>query len=245
MTTLLTWLWSQPKARYVYTADDVNVWARMVRHHVPAGTRIACATTMPEGIDADVDILTPPPFMAIDNPSWSSKLGLPQCYRRLTAFAPDAADWIGSERFVWMDMDSVILGDLSWLTSLSEQVDFAMFRGTSGRRPYNGSLVIHRCGTRPQLFERFSERRARRASQEFIGSDQAWISKCLGWGERTVADDEGVYAWSGNFQQWTRRNGRRPPPNASVVFFPGEAKPAELANNHRWIEQARRCEYTA
>lgn len=220
MLTVMTWLWSQPGGRATYTPHHVHIWADMVRRNLSMPHRLAVVTD----IDADygdIEIIPPPrEFENVRIPTWGD--AFPQCLRRIAMFAPDAGARFGN-RFVSMDMDCVISGPLDPLFDRSE--DFVMYRGTNAARPYNGSMVMMTAGARPQVYTEFSPEGAVEAGKRYIGSDQAWISHCLGRGEATWGPEHGVI-WYG---------GQR---NAAVVekrimFFPGTPKPWTLAQEGR------------
>lgn len=214
MITIFCWYWTQPSGRTRYTPFHVNLWAAKVRQNLTIPARIACVTHEPEGIDGSIEIIRPPrEFENVRIPTWGEKY--PQCLRRLVMFRPDAAEWFG-ERFVSMDMDAVILGNLDSL--FTEDVDFRMYKGTASDRPYNGSMIMMRAGARPHVYADFTPEKAAEAGERFVGSDQAWISHILGWGERTWGPDDGVYWWS----EWRRKKITAEP---KIVFFPGKPKP--------------------
>src|SRR5690606_10463870 len=101
--------WSQPVGKTTYTRDHVLIWADMVRRNLSMPHRIACVTDLVDELPG-VEIIAPPrEFEAVRIPTWGS--GRPQCLRRLTMFAPDAAKVFG-ERFVCMDLDSIVGGPL-------------------------------------------------------------------------------------------------------------------------------------
>ena len=226
MLQIVTWLWAQPNGRTAYCAEHVNVWADSVRRNLSLDHEIACVTDMPEGIDASVRIIPPPrDFEGITLPTWDIHAGkqLPQCLRRIAMFAPDAADTFG-ERFVSMDLDSVIAEPLDPL--FDRPHDFMMYRGTSGARPYNGSMVMMTAGCRSQVYTEFTPERAVEAGQKFVGSDQAWISHILGWGEATWGPEDGV-VWWGSSHNYAA-------PEWNLMFFPGTPKPWELMSDD-WV----------
>jgi len=100
-----------------------------------------------------------------------------------------------------------------------------MFKGTSGRRPYNGSLVMLDAGARPQVFTEFTAEKALESGKKYIGSDQAWISHCLGWGEKTLFEAEGVVSYNNSFVSKNGGYGKyKHPQNICMVFFPGTTK---------------------
>lgn len=222
MITVLTWLWKQAKSRAHYDATSVNVWASMVRRNISIPHRIACVTDMPEGIDFDIDIISPPgDFLDITNSKWTN--GRPQCYRRLSMFRRDAAEIFG-DRFVCMDLDCVIGDNLDPLFDRPD--DLVLFKGTVENRPYNGSMMLIQAGCRPQVFESFDQAGAQEASQLFVGSDQSWLAHCLGPDEKTWDEQDRVFWFGSRYRIMTRRNKSIP----RVLFFPGKIKPWDVKN---------------
>lgn len=223
MLTIITWYWQQPDGRAKYTAFDVNFWAAKVRQNLTIPHRIACVTRHTEGIDRSIDIITPPTdFEHVRIPTWGEHL--PQCLRRLAMFRPDAERIFG-KRFVCMDLDSLPCGPLDPL--FEEDVDFRICRGTSSERPYNGSMIQMEAGSRPQVYNHFTPEGAAEAGRKFVGSDQAWISHILGWGERTWSAEHGVHFWPKALQ--SDEQDRR------VVFFAGRVKPRQAAERNEWV----------
>lgn len=229
MINIMCWLWQQPKTRTQYTAEHVNAWARMVSDNLTIPHRLSCVTDMPEGIEIDT-IPLPDDFADVDNDRWPASRGLPQCYRRLSMFAPDAAERFG-ERFVSMDLDCVVAGNMDSLFDRDD--DFVMYEGTSPKRPYNGSLMMMNAGARTAVYERFTEAGAKAASRVYVGSDQAWIAYALGWLEATWGEDDGVYFWQGGLQKRMVHD-KPPPENIRLLFFPG-AKIKPWHSDNRWI----------
>lgn len=232
MITVLTWFWAQPGGRTRYEPWHVNVWADMVRRNLAMPHRIACVTDTPKGLDPRIAVIEPPrDFELVRIPSW--KEHRPQCLRRLAMFAPEAGAIFG-EHFVCMDLDCVVTGPLD---PLFTGHDFRIFKGTSPGRPYNGSMMMLRAGARPRVYTEFSPAGAVQAGQRFVGSDQAWISHCLGPKEATWGPGDGVH-WFGS----GKARG-----DARVLFFPGNEKPwnahgaSEVAAHYRRDPQPGRC----
>jgi hypothetical protein len=101
---------------------------------------------------------------------------------------------IFGKRFVCMDLDCVITGNLDPLFDVPD--DFKIFHGTGGGRPYNGSMILMTAGARSQVYEQFNQEAAVEAGNKFLGSDQAWISQVLGPDEATWGPADGVsLAW--------------------------------------------------
>ena len=219
---IMTWLWRQPGSRCEYNAEHVNTWAAMVSRNLTIPHRLACVTDMPEGIEIDT-IPLPQEFDRINSAAWDSKHGLPQCYRRLVMFSPDAERIFGARRFVSMDLDCVVSGNIDHLFQRDD--GFVMFRGTAAKRPYNGSMLMMTAGSRPQVYQRMVDNPGavvRDAQSRYLGSDQAVISHILGPDEAVWDKDDGVYFWSPRFK---RDHKGRPPTNMCLLFFPGNPKP--------------------
>lgn len=219
MIRVLAWYWVQPGGRTQYAPHHVNIWAGMIRRHLKMPHTIACVTDVPEGLDPSIEIIAPPAdFTDWRIPTWGA--GRPQCLRRIAMFAPDAGERFG-ERFVCMDIDCVISGPLDPL--FVDNADFKIFRGTAAGRPYNGSMMMLRAGARPQVYTKFTPEGAAEAGRQFVGSDQAWISHCLGPNEATWGPADGV--------EWWARHKRQYPASTRIVFFPGEVKPWEIKDH--------------
>jgi hypothetical protein len=230
--TVLTWLWAQPGGRTKFTAEHVNIWADMVRRNLAMPHRIACVTATPEGIDPGVRIIAPPgDFEDVLSKHWGGSR--PNCYRRLSMFRRDAGKLFG-QRFVCMDLDCVIGGALDPLFDRPDE--FVIFKGTAPERPYNGSMMLIRAGCRPQVFENFDQRGADKSGAKFVGSDQAWLAHCLGWGEATWDESDGVWFFGKRYLAEVKKAQPR------VLFFPGKRKPWELAPVFPFMKRNYRIE---
>jgi hypothetical protein len=250
--TCLSWLWSQDRTIYRYTAEDVNTWASMVSRHLTLPHRLACVTNTPKGIDSSVEIL-PLPEIAVSSSRWPSSKGLPQCFRRLDLWRADAAKTYG-ERIVSMDLDCVVTGSLDSLFDRPD--DVVMCQGKAGKAFYNGSMLLLKAGARPEVFERISQQEIAVATERHLGSDQAWIGHVLGPNEATWTENDGVYRYS--VQQFpapvkNRHNfaysrkalplqelNPKPPENMRILFFAGAYKPRDLKSSYPFIERAYR-----
>ncbi|MGE0724814.1 MAG: hypothetical protein AB7O45_10585 [Alphaproteobacteria bacterium] len=230
MLTVVCWKWRQPGYRQVYTAEHVNVLGRMIERHLEIEHELVCVTDDPAGIDGHIRIV---PLWAehgdVANPS--SPEG-PSCYRRLRMFEPGAAAWLG-ERILSIDLDMVITGPLAPLVDRAE--DFVAMGDTARSTAYNGSLILLRAGSRPQVWEQFDAAASPAATRaaRMVGSDQAWISHVLGPGEATWSKADGVYSFRNDLSR-----SRGPlPEGALVVNFHGHWKPwhGAVQADHRWV----------
>lgn len=149
------------------------------------------------------------------------------CYRRLIQFKHQIAD-----RWMMLDLDCVITGDLVPLVRELEQYDFAMNRYcfTNARRQYyNGALQWH-TGARPEVWDKFlgePNAEAIERDPELVGTDQAWISHVLGPNEKTVDTRNGVYDAS--------QIKRKLPDDARIVFFHGARDPSQC--KFPWVKE--------
>jgi hypothetical protein len=217
--SVVCWRWPTPLGyRSTFGPQTVNVLRRMVARHYPHPHRFLCVTDDAKGIDPEVEIV-PDWRDYADLPSASGGRN-PSCYRRLRAFHPDIGSVFG-ERFVSLDLDTVIVRDMTPVWDRSE--DFVIWGDTNPRTFYNGSMFLMNAGARPHVWQTFdpqvSPARARAAGH--FGSDQGWISHCLGPNETKWSRADGVYS----FKSHLVMNIRMLPADARIVFFHGDLDP--------------------
>ena len=230
--TVVCWKWKpQPDYRSQFGPETVNVLKNMVARHYRRPHDFVCVTDDPEGIDRSIRIV---PLWKdhADIPNPTSRRN-PSCYRRLRAFSAEAADLFGP-RFVSLDLDCVITGDLEPLWDRPEE--FVIWGDTARRTPYNGGMFLLTAGSRRRVWDEFDPdcSPALTRSLGMIGSDQAWIAACLGPGEPRWTIDDGVYS----FNNHIRRCGGKLPANARIVFFHGRADPwqTEVQSQYPWVK---------
>lgn len=223
----------QPAEKYrsKFGPETVNTMRRMIARHYHQPHRFLCVTDQPDGIDPEVEIVPAwNDFADLPSPSGGRN---PSCYRRLRYFSPDVAPVLGS-RIVSLDLDTVILDDVTPLFDRPE--DFVIWGDTNPRTFYNGGLWLMTAGARAQVWTEFdpetSPQLARRAGH--FGSDQGWISYCLGPNEAKWTTRDGVYSYRNAV-----RSMRRPPDGARLVSFHGEYDPwDESVQKHSpWIRE--------
>lgn len=217
---VVCWLW-KPVERYrsLFGAEHVNTFRNMVERHLHIPHEVVCITDIPDGIDPRVRIV----------PLWDDYASVPSphggvspaCYRRLKAFAPEMRDII-APRFVSMDLDVAIVGDITPLLTRTE--DFIIWGSVLRTTPYNGSMWMMDAGARSQIWTEFDPVTVPKLTRKagYHGSDQAWISYKLGKGEaQWTPQSDGVYA----FRSDLKRRGYRLPEDARIVFFQGHNDP--------------------
>jgi len=125
-------------------------------------------------------------------------------------------------RFVSMDLDVVIVDDITGL--LSRKEDFIIWGSVLRTTPYNGSMWMMDAGARKEVWDDFdpitSPIKTRKVN--LYGSDQAWFCYRLGKHEKQwTPEDHGVYAWRSDI----KKNAYELPHNAKIVFFNGHNDP--------------------
>ena len=234
MIQVVTFLWNDENYRFNglfrYGADHVNRWALAVRRNLTIEHEIVCITDGVGGLDPSIRVI----------PLWDDLRDMGGCYTRLRAFSPDMKDIIGP-RFVWMDVDCVITGNLDPLFSRTE--DFVIWSNGYSGNPYCGSMVMMDAGARRCVWDDFGPDCPDLASR-YVGTDQAWIAHRLGDGEATWTQKDGVLSRYdvGILNGMTRKSFKlRPKPlrdNAKIVFFHGPVDPSlpEIQENLPWIK---------
>jgi hypothetical protein len=221
--SIVTWKWTPaPGYRSTFGPQTVNVLRRMVARHYPEPHRFLCVTDDAKGLDPEVEVIPAwNDFAAVPAPSGRRN---PSCYRRLRAFHPEIGATFGP-RFVSLDLDLVITGDLRPLWHRREP--FIIWGDTNPRTYYNGSMFLMDAGARPQVWTTFHPKKSpmqARVAGHF-GSDQGWISFCLGPHEAKWTQADGVYSFRNHLHGETAAPSQQLPANATVVIFHGHRDP--------------------
>ncbi len=232
VNTVATFKWTpMPGYRSEFTAAAVNTLKAMTDRHYRSPHEFVCVTDDARGLDPSIRVV----------PLWQDHATVPapqggknpSCYRRLKVFSREIEAVLG-KRFVVMDLDMLITGDLAPLWDRPE--DFVMTGDTNPKTHYNGSMILLTAGTRAKVWETFdpltSPRLAAKAGH--YGSDQAWISYCLGKGEAIWTRTEGVYS----FRNHLALHRNRLPHGTKVVNFHGLRKMWSPNVSHiPWIQE--------
>lgn len=227
--TVACFKWHKPGYRSTYGPETVLTLRSMVARHYPHEHTFVCLTDDPTGLESVRTI-----------PLWNDYADLPaptgprnpSCYRRLKLFDPTIRMVLGP-RFVSLDLDCVLLGDLTPLWHRPE--DFVMWGDTNPKTHYNGSMVLMTAGARPKVWTEFNPHTSPGLAMAagHFGSDQGWISFCLGPGEARWTKADGVYSYRNDI----RLTGVLPT-NAKAVFFHGRHDPwsPDVRRSHTWID---------
>lgn len=232
ISSVVCFRWAPPSGyRSTFGPETVNTLRRMVSRHYPYPHRFICVTDDPDGLDAEIEVLADfGDFRDLPSPHGGRN---PSCYRRLRLFHPDAAQWFG-DRYVSLDLDTVITGDLTPLWHRDEPI--VLYGDTNPTTYYNGSMLLQSSGARSQVWTEFdpcqSPKQSKKAGQ--FGSDQGWISYCLGPDEAKWTTADGVYSYRNHI-----RNGRALPKDARIVVFHGQHDPwdYQVQTQVPWVKE--------
>lgn len=201
----------------------------MVSRHYPHPHRFVCITDDTTGLYGVETIPLWSDYADVPAPSGPRN---PSCYRRLKLFDPAIESLLGP-RFVAMDLDCVVIGDLTPIFHRPE--DFVIWGDTNPKTFYNGSLQLHTAGARAKVWTEFDPVKspfAAKAAGHF-GSDQGWISYCLGPGEARWNCADGVYSYRNHI----RATGIVPT-DARIVICHGALDPwVPAAAKMPWVQE--------
>jgi hypothetical protein len=156
--SIVLWLWNDRNGRWnnvaPYDATKLIRMSRMVRANLAIPHEIVAVTDYPaHAFPSDIRVVPIWPDLVND-----AGVGMGRCWRRLRAFAPEMAELIGP-RFVWMDLDAVVMGDLTPLLTRPE--DLVLWRSNTTSCPYNGSMVLMTAGCRAQVWSEWTPKAAK------------------------------------------------------------------------------------
>jgi hypothetical protein len=242
MLTIVFWLWRDTPCHAQYTPEHANIAARMIHCNLTLPHRFVLLT---DQMDADYDPLIEPMQLWDDwhdlrTSYWRPEF--PQCYVRLKAFSPEMADILGP-RFVSIDLDCVVVGNLDAILSRTE--DFLIchrprLKPEDKINRYQASMWMMNAGARESVWTDFdgAESLAALADREhwrhYMATDQGWMLAKLGKKEAGWNKKDGVYHW-----KWLqdRNKVEELPGNARIVFFNGRIKPWTLESQPSWVKE--------
>lgn len=219
MITVAFFYWRDPKWRTPYSVEHVNVLRRQVDRNLSLPHEFVCITN-DVGFDSGIRSIPLDRRTFIDGARW---------YAKLMVFHPNASKLIG-QRILLLDLDAVVTGSLDGIAKRSE--DLVLWRnpnwGRAGRTFYNSSIVLVSGGSRPEIWNDWSEAEITR------GGDQEWLSRRCSMDEAHWTDADGIY---GSCQF----NPGKLPKDARIVFFAGKREPGQKSEQlkHPWIAEHR------
>jgi hypothetical protein len=194
---IVAWLWQQ-NFRRRYSTHHANVLQSMVRRRYPGEHRFVLITDSPDGFEGEtVPIWKDHSQLPHISGGFSQ---LPSCYRRLKLFSREITDILGIEpgtRIISLDLDVVLLRDMSPLWDRPESFVGWLRKGTYVDHCFNGSMWMLRAGTHPEVWQDFDPLTSPKQAFDigYRGSDQAWMSYKLA-GSAHWSKDDGVVSFS-------------------------------------------------
>ncbi len=233
MNAFACFLWDgrehrNPERQIAYGGRHVQALRRMLIRTQSEPFRLFCVTDRPAAELEPGACCIPLPSEVAILPSFYPKLW---AYSDAFAKALYGAGWSG--RVLLLDLDVIIVGDLSPLFSRSES--FIIWDQANGEL-YNTSAVMMQPAVRARVWNEFDlhEARAREAqmktkSQRFI-ADQGWLASVLGQGQPTFSECDGL------LQYRPSKHKDEPQPGGLAYFMCGPYDPA--TEQSAWIREA-------
>jgi hypothetical protein len=229
---IVTFLWAGPNlSRRAFSFEHVETFGRMVHRHSP-WLRIICLHDGLPGNGHDVEWM--------QMPSAAARLGdlrspegvrFPSCYRRLWLFSPEAGDVLCADNVLLLDIDLVVLKDLTPLFDYVENfVGWLPLRDWGKHRRIGGGIYLLKPGTRTAVWDDFkgAPSIAEAHSAGYKGSDQAWISYKLASNAVIYPKDSGIYSIRDLKAPY------RLPADARLVQFNGPIK--QWQSDLQWVK---------
>lgn len=159
---------------------------------------------------------------------------IPGCFARLRMFDPKWQVKNGLEdRFVNIDLDTVVTGQLDPLFDRAEP--FVIMQGANAANPcpFNGAMMMLTPGAHPEVWDDFSLEAAKMAPFHSFPDDQGWIwhkiPEAAGW---KVGAETGVYVYQK--RGWPQGTKQLPAGARLITFINNDpSKMMEL----EWVQQ--------
>jgi hypothetical protein len=156
---------------------------------------------------------------------------LPDYLPKLWAWSPEFHTIVG-ERFVSIDLDVVLLGEMVPLLFGPEPVRL-WGHGAARLEPYNTSLFALEPGFGHAVWESYTSEglAAARAKAAYWTGDQSWVAHVLGPDLPTFGEADGVI----RYRPTLHRQGA--PAGALAMFFCGPFDPRSEAEHSEWVRR--------
>jgi hypothetical protein len=167
MLSVVCWKWGS-----LFSARYVNTLKRALAKYLHVEHQLVCVTEDPTGIDSDVRLawITRKQLESID---WFSG---PRCRRRMKQYDREFAVSIGATRILSLDLDVVIVDDITPLVDRPEPIVLWRVQHAGA---YSGSFVLYDAGALHGMWERFRddpEGYPKLAQRKGVASDQAMLN---------------------------------------------------------------------
>ena len=226
---VVCWKWFQPNYRSIFNADHVHILKSMIERNLDLDHKFVCITDDPTELLCDTIELWKEPMVNLPERR-------PNCYRRLKMFEKNAAEWMDCDFVLSIDLDVVIVSNITSLVQDMMNHDFSIWGDTAKNTHYNGSFWGLRLGSRSSVWNDFDPMKSPIVVNQngIIGSDQGWISYHLGDAENKLTKDDGIFSYRIALLQQGLKS---PPERAKMIFFHGNHDPqsAETLFESPWI----------
>lgn len=238
MLNIICWKWKNQEYRTQFNSDHVNTLYSMICRNTTIPFNFFCITDDSSGIDSKINIFPIWKELA-KNYGTNTK---PNCYRRLKIFSSEIISILGS-KLVSIDLDCVITNNIDSI--LKNSSDLAIWKQEDSENPCNGSLIIHKSGSREDIWNSFNENlidnkfgitKLNPLSTNCKGSDQGWIGLNLNGTEYLIGKKDGVFSFRLDIKNKFYND---IPNEAKIIFFNGMDKPwnEEIVNKYSWIKK--------
>lgn len=239
MITILTFKWNPlpnqvesiptqiGNNKVIYGANHVMTHYNMISRNLDMDFRYVLIT------DEKIDL--PDNIKQVD--LWDDYRILGGCYHRLFTFSKSFGDVIENDRFVAMDLDMVITGNITSL--LKRKEDFIYYRMHDSNTTFmNNSMYMMNVGARDFVWTEFDKNSEKLiAKRQRPGTDQAITNMLLDL-------DKEQYWDQGDMIFDMRRNilssqSTELPTNCKIVMWPGPRDPNQnkWKNKYVWIKE--------
>ena len=212
-----------------YTSVHVNILYHSVKRNTSLPINFYCVTDDPSGLDENITAL----------PHWGYGQVAGGCFNRLFLYSEEIIPRIGTDKFLMLDLDVVITGNIDHILNREEDFVINSFtEGTDFEQLYNGGVQLLKPGSRVSVWETFKTNmydvhtvlKPLRDQKKLVGSDQAWIQYHLGKNEaRFTPENDGIY-------EYNKIKGKLPD-NCCMVLFPGRTDPSLKSHQVDWVRK--------
>lgn len=216
--TIVLQIWAGWRA--LYRGEHVRALARQLREHLKVPHRIVLLTDeiyehKAEALEVDAveEIPGEPNCVMRGN-------GGVNCFRRLRLFDPVYSARFGTPYVMSLDLDALVLQDLTPLVEYAMGADFSILRGRLAA-PYNGGMWCLKVGAHEEVWSQFDWMTSPQECRDtrWIGSDQVWMSLKIK-DARTLSAEHGAF-----FRNQYIASTPREQAKARLVTFAGPTKP--------------------
>lgn len=210
-----------------YGPEYVNNLYRMIKRNVTVPFRLVCYTERKEGIDKNVEIFPLPPFDA------AKRVKNTRAYGKKTLARGDLKPFKKGERFLYLDLDVVIMGNLEAFFKYETDKDFIItYNWTRGKGKIgNSSVTLFRVGPLQYIVDDM-EKNLEKRMKEYKSASQEYLSAMVikKYGKLTFWPDE----WVRSFQihsmpaKWLRLfKAPIEPKGCKILVFHGAVNPPD------------------